>query len=112
MAVNWSDSETFKLIELHVWSEEGILEKLEGSKRNKHFYTRLSSELEKHEKHRIVKSGEQCRGKVKKLRQEIRRSRMVVTRLAGVGKNGSSMTNSTNFSETGLLPIHLWSWRH
>ena len=68
MAVNWSDSETFKLIEL--WSEEGVQEQLEGSKRNKHVYARLSSELEKHG---IVKSGEQCRGKVKKLRQEYKK---------------------------------------
>ena len=70
MAVDWSDSETFKVIHVELWSEEGIQEELEGSKRNKHVYARLSSELEKPGK---VNSGELCRGKVKKLRQEYKK---------------------------------------
>lgn len=65
MAANWTDAEVFKLIAQ--WGEKGIQEQLEGSKRNKHVYARLSSELVKQG---IVKSGEQCRSKVKKLRQE------------------------------------------
>lgn len=65
MATTWSDSEVFKLIDL--WGEQGIQEQLEGSKRNKHVCEKLSSDLAKHG---IEKTGEQCRSKVKKLRQE------------------------------------------
>lgn len=68
MATTWSDADVFKLIEL--WGEQGIQEQLEGSKRNKHVYARLSSELAKQG---IEKSGEQCRCKVKKLRQEYKK---------------------------------------
>lgn len=68
LAANWTDAETFLLIE-H-WAEQGIQEQLEESKRNKHIYTRLSSELAKHG---VEKTGEQCRNKVKKLRQEYQR---------------------------------------
>lgn len=68
MATNWTDSEVFKLIQL--WGEEGIQQQLEGSKRNKHVFAGLSSELAKQG---IVKSGEQCRCKVKKLRQEYKK---------------------------------------
>ena len=53
-----------------IWGEEGIQEQLQGSKRNKHVYEKLSSELAKHG---IVKNGEQCRGKIKKLRQEYKK---------------------------------------
>ena len=66
MATSWSDAEIVKLIEL--WGEQGIQEQLEGSKRNRHVYAKLSSELAKHG---IEKSGEQC--KVKKLRQEYKK---------------------------------------
>ena len=59
MATTWSDANVFTLIE--VWGEQGIQEQLEGSKRNKQVYARLSSELAKQG---IKKSGEQCRCKV------------------------------------------------
>ena len=68
MATNWTDAETFLLIEQ--WAEQGIQEQLEGSKRNKHVYARLSSELAKDG---VEKTGEQCRSKVKKLRQEYKK---------------------------------------
>jgi len=68
MAVNWTDSEVFLLISC--WGEEGIQEQLEGCKRNKHIYERLSTLLAEHGVH---KSGEQCRTKVKKLRQEYKK---------------------------------------
>ena len=84
MATTWSDAEVFKLIEL--WGEQGIQKQLEGSKRNKHVYEKLSSELAKHG---IEKTGEQCRSKVKKLRQE---SKILITRLGLTGRNGSFMT--------------------
>ena len=68
MATNWTDVEVFKLIAL--WGEDGIQQQLEGSKRNKHVFAGLSSELAKVG---IVKSGDQCRCKVKKLRQEYKK---------------------------------------
>ena len=64
MSAAWTDDETQKLIEL--WGENGMQEQLEGSTRNKHVYGKLSDALAKEG---ITKSGEQCRTKVKKLRQ-------------------------------------------
>ena len=69
MAAAWTDADVFKLIEL--WGE-GIQEQLEGSKRNKHVYEKLSNGLAKHG---IEKTGEQCRCKIKKLRQEYSKMR-------------------------------------
>ena len=60
----------FKLIE--VWSEEEIQEQLEGLKRNKHIYEKLSSKLRKDG---YNKTGEQCRSKVKKLRQDYKKDK-------------------------------------
>ena len=68
MAVNWMDTEVFQLISC--WSEEGIQEHLEGCKRNKHIYERLSKLLAEHN---IEKTGQQCRTKVKKLRQDYKK---------------------------------------
>jgi len=65
---NWTDAEVFRLIQ--VWSEEGIQEQLEGAKRNKHIYDQLAEELIVYG---IEKTGEQCRTKVKKLRQEYKK---------------------------------------
>ena len=66
--MNWSDKEVFRLISC--WSEEGNQEQLEGCKRNKHIYERLSTLLAEYN---INKTGEQCRTKVKKLRQEYKK---------------------------------------
>lgn len=68
MTATWTDAETLKLIEQ--WGEQGIQEQLEGSKRNKHVYEKLSSALAKEG---VIKSGEQCRTKVKKLRQDYKK---------------------------------------
>lgn len=68
MAAGWTDAEVFKLIEL--WKEEGIQEQLEGSKRNKHVYEKLATQLTKAG---FKKTGEQCRCKVKKLRQDYKK---------------------------------------
>ena len=68
MSATWSDDETRKLIEL--WGENAIWEQLEGSKRNKHIYGKLSDLLVKEG---VTKSGEQCRTKVKKLRQDYKK---------------------------------------
>ena len=65
---NWTDAEVFRLIQ--IWSEEGIQEQLEGAKRNKHVYEQLAEDLIIYG---IEKTGEQCRTKVKKLRQEYKK---------------------------------------
>ena len=68
MAGGWTDGEVFKLI--YIWKEEGIQEQLEGSKRNKHVYDKLGTQMCKAG---YNKTGEQCRCKVKKLRQEYKK---------------------------------------
>lgn len=65
---NWTDSQVFKLI--GVWGDEDIQEQLEGSKRNKHVYKSMAETLCVYG---IEKTGEQCRTKVKKLRQEYKK---------------------------------------
>ena len=64
----WTDDEVFKLIE--IWNEDGIQEQLEGSKRNKHVYEKLCTQLRGAG---YVRTGEQCRSKVKKLRQQYKK---------------------------------------
>ena len=68
MCTSWTEKEVFKLIEQ--WGEQSIQEQLEGSKRNKHVYEKLSSALAKVG---VKKSGEQCRSKLKKLRTEYKK---------------------------------------
>ena len=70
MSANWTDREVFRLVDC--WSEERIQEQLEGSRRNKHAYDKLSQSLAEHD---IKKTGEQCRTKVKKLRQEYKKTK-------------------------------------
>ena len=67
---HWTDGQVFRLIE--AWGDEDIQEQLEGSKRNKHVYERMAESLLVYG---IEKSGEQCRTKVKKLRQEYKKIR-------------------------------------
>ena len=54
MVVNWTDAEVFQLISS--WAGEGIQEQLEGFKRNKHIYERLSRSLTKHNIEKQVNS--------------------------------------------------------
>ena len=54
---------------LQVWGEDNTQEQLEGSKRNKHVYDKMSEDLQVYG---IIKTGEQVRCKVKKLRQELK----------------------------------------
>ena len=61
MVLNWTDAEVFQLISC--WAKEGIQEQLEGCKRNKHVFERLSRSLAEHN---IEKTGEQCHTKVTK----------------------------------------------
>ena len=68
----WTEGETSKLIEL--WSEDVIQEMLEGSKRNKDVYAKIAKELEKEG---YKKSGEQCSSKIKRLRFEYKKIRII-----------------------------------
>ena len=61
----WSKEETFKLIS--IWSEENIQAQLEGCKRNRQVYTKISRELSAAGYNRTY---EQCREKLKKLKAE------------------------------------------
>ena len=64
----WSDPETFKLIE--IWGEDSIQAQLEGCRRNKEVYEKISHELNDAGYQRTA---EQCREKVKKLNSEYRK---------------------------------------
>ena len=68
MAV-WGHAETLKFIEL--WGEESIQNMLEGCKRNKDVFSKLSSQMEASG---FKKTGEQCSSKIKKLRLEYKTS--------------------------------------
>ena len=65
---NWSNEETFKLIEL--WGDDRIQAQLEGCKRNKNVYKKIAGRMVEagHEK-----TAEQCREKEKKLKAEYRK---------------------------------------
>ncbi|XP_065904002.1 uncharacterized protein [Dysidea avara] len=64
----WSKEETFKLIS--IWSEENIQAQLEGCKRNRQVYTKISHELSAAGYNRTY---EQSREKLKKLKAEHRK---------------------------------------
>ena len=66
----WSENEVLQLINL--WGEEGVQEQLEGSKRNKHVYIKISKALEKIN---INKDCDQCRTKIKKLKLDYRKAK-------------------------------------
>ena len=74
MSTSLSEGEVFKLIEQ--CAEQSIQEQLEGSKRNKHAYEKLSSALAKVG---LKKNGQQCRIKGKKLRTEYKKSKIITT---------------------------------
>ena len=66
----WNDTEVLQLISL--WGEEGVQEQLEGSKRNKHVYTKISLALAKKN---INKDCSQCQAKIKKLKLDYRKAK-------------------------------------
>ena len=68
MSTSWMEGEVDNFIEQ--WGEQSIQEQLEGSKRNRHVYVKLSIALAKVG---VKKSGEQCRSKVKKLHTEYKK---------------------------------------
>ena len=61
----WSDNKVLQLI--NFLGEEGMQEQLEGAKRNKHVYEKISKALAKNS---IPKSSDQCRAKMKKLKMD------------------------------------------
>ena len=67
MAAQWSDEETRRLIQL--WGEEDVQAQLEGCKRNKAVYERLARSMLPE----FVRTGSQCREKIKKLRNEYKK---------------------------------------
>ena len=64
----WSDKETVKLIE--IWGDGKIQAMLEGSRRNKDTFVRISKEMSEAG---FEKTGEQCSSKIKKLRCEYKK---------------------------------------
>ena len=70
-----------KLIE--IWSEDAIQAMLEGSRRNREIFIRISKEMENCG---FCKSGDQCSCKIKKLRFEYK---ILWERLVEVEKIGS-----------------------
>jgi len=69
MATNWTDNQVLRLIQ--IWGDYNVQEQLEGSKRNKHVYDSVAKKLKT--QYGIEKTGEQCRCKMKKLRQEYKK---------------------------------------
>ena len=68
MATNWKEDETLKLIEL--WGDGAIQAMLEGSRRNKDVFLRISRSMGEAG---YEKTGDQCSCKIKKLRLEYRK---------------------------------------
>ena len=68
MAANWSDLETFKLVE--IWGEEEIQALLEGCTRNRPVYNKIARGMLEAGYER---SGVQCRDKLKKLKSEYKK---------------------------------------
>ena len=64
----WSDKETAKLIE--IWGEQAIQEQLEGCKRNRDVFDKISREMQKAG---YSRTGQQCREKIKKLKVEYKK---------------------------------------
>ena len=64
----WSDEETLKLIE--IWGEDTIQAMLEGSKRNKDVFNKISRRMEAAG---YEKTADQCNSKIRKLKLEYRK---------------------------------------
>ena len=62
---NWTDEETFKVIEL--WSENTLQAMLEGSRSNRHVFAKISKGMEEGG---FSKTADQCASKIKKLKFE------------------------------------------
>ena len=101
--VTWSDNEVLQLISF--WGEEGVQAQLEGSKRNKHVYEKISKTLARNGIH---KSSDQCRAKMKKLKTDYRKVRIRMGRLAEEDQFGSTLTHWTLFWATDQLPSLLF----
>ena len=83
MAAFWTDEESMKFIKQ--WGKKGTQKTVRGSKKrtNNHVYEKFSGALAKEG---MSKNGEQCRTKVKKLRQNYKKIKEnhIVFQLIGV----------------------------
>lgn len=68
MAVNWKDDETLALI--NIWGDDVVQAQLEGCKRNKSVYEKISKAMKDGGYERTA---EQCREKAKKLKMDYRK---------------------------------------
>uniref|UniRef100_A0A3Q2YRR0 Myb/SANT-like DNA-binding domain-containing protein n=1 Tax=Hippocampus comes TaxID=109280 RepID=A0A3Q2YRR0_HIPCM len=66
--VNWGDDETSALIK--IWADGTIQAQLEGSRRNKAVFQKIGEKMQSKGFHR---TGDQCRQKIKGLRQEYKK---------------------------------------
>ena len=87
---------------IELWGEEGVQEQLEGSKRNKHVYEKLSSALAKH----CHQDRQTVPGKIKKLSQEYKKSRTITTLTSREEGDGSFMIKSIKFLATDQSVTH------
>ncbi|XP_030620942.1 1-aminocyclopropane-1-carboxylate synthase-like protein 1 isoform X2 [Chanos chanos] len=65
---NWSDQEVVELLQL--WSDESVQIELESCLRNQHVFNRIAEVMQGKG---ILRTGDQCREKIKKLKLEYRR---------------------------------------
>ena len=65
MSASWTDR-VFRLIDC--WSEEGIQEQLEGSRRNKHVYDKLLKNWQNATSRKLVNNAERIRQEYKKIK--------------------------------------------
>jgi len=68
MVAAWTDTETFKLIEL--WGDQSVQEKLEECTKNNQVYVKISEEMYEAG---CVRTKVQCRDKIKKLSGDYRK---------------------------------------
>ena len=90
MAASWTDEETFKLIDF--WSEDAIQAMLEGCRRNKDIFLRISQEMDAAG---FAKTGQQCSGKIKKLRFDYRKIKDCRGKETGRGGRDGNLSLAT-----------------
>jgi len=81
----WTDSETFKLIEL--WGDQTIQEQLEGCKKNKQVFQKISEQMREAGYERTLS---QCRDKIKKLRGDYRKIKDAIKETGNENKRKKS----------------------
>ena len=84
-AVAWTDTETFKLIEL--WGDQSIQEQLEGCKKNRQVFEKISEQMCEAGYERTLS---QCRDKIKKLRGDYRKIKDAIRETGNKNKRKKS----------------------